>query len=158
VSTPGGGQHLHLHGSTEPSAPPIRRPWPAPVEWQADYWRGRQDQAAGRDPHAVFTGGPEWAKSIVSSLTANGFDPAVEDTRQVLCVAEEAGEFVGAYRRWKGMARRSGSFDDVRLELADVVITAYVAADVIGFELDRAIEDKLTIVFNRGWREGQVAA
>lgn len=59
--------------------------------------------------------------------------------QQVLCLAEEAGEFVGAYRRWAGMARRQGSWADVRAELADVVITAYVTANVL--EVEDALED-----------------
>ena len=52
--------------------------------------------------------------------------------QQVLCLAEEAGEFVGAYRRWAGMARRSGPWEDVQAELSDLAITAYVTANVIG--------------------------
>lgn len=52
--------------------------------------------------------------------------------QQVLCLAEEAGEFVGAYRRWAGMARRTGSWEDVKAELADVTITAYVTAELLG--------------------------
>ena len=71
---------------------------------------------------------------------------------QVLCVAEEAGEFVGAYRRYEGMARRDGSWQDVQAELADVVISAYTAAHAIGFDLDEAIEEKLGKVMTRGWK------
>jgi NTP pyrophosphatase (non-canonical NTP hydrolase) len=73
--------------------------------------------------------------------------------QQVLCLAEEAGEFVGAYRRWAGMARRQGSFEDVRAELADVVITAYVTARVLGFDLDEAIREKAGVISTRGWRD-----
>lgn len=73
--------------------------------------------------------------------------------QQVLCLAEEAGEFVGAYRRSAGMARRTGSFDDVRAELADVVITAYVTAEVLGFDLDAAIAAKTAVIDTRGWRD-----
>ena len=75
------------------------------------------------------------------------------DLQQVLCVAEEAGEFVGAYRRWVGMARRTGPRSDVEAELADVVITAYITADVLGIGLDDAIQEKLAKIFTRGWRE-----
>lgn len=67
------------------------------------------------------------------------FPDSDEQVRQVLALAEEAGEFVGAYRRWAGMARRKGSWADVRAELADVVITAYVTATVI--EIEDALED-----------------
>ena len=72
---------------------------------------------------------------------------------QVLCVAEEAGEFVGAFRRWKGLARRDGSFDDVKHELADVVIAAYTAATSLDIDLDEAINEKLAVVMTRGWKQ-----
>lgn len=71
------------------------------------------------------------------------------DTRQVLAVAEEAGEFVGAYRRWAGLARRDGSWDDVEAELADVVIAAYVTAAVLGVDLDAAVRAKAVVVASR---------
>jgi NTP pyrophosphatase (non-canonical NTP hydrolase) len=73
--------------------------------------------------------------------------------QQVLCLAEEAGEFVGAYRRWAGMARRTGPWGDVKAELADVVITAYVAANVLGIDLDAAWREKAAVVMSRGWRD-----
>lgn len=82
----------------------------------------------------------------------NGHDPA---TAQVLGLAEEAGEFVGAYRRWIGAARRSGTFDDVRAELADVVIVAYVTAEYLDIDLDEAITTKLATVFSRGWKDAR---
>lgn len=59
------------------------------------------------------------------------FPDGDEQSRQVHALAEEAGEFVGAHRRWAGMARRQGSWADVRAELADVAITAYVTAHVL---------------------------
>jgi NTP pyrophosphatase (non-canonical NTP hydrolase) len=92
------------------------------------------------------------AVEIVDNLRANGF---VDDggLRQALNLAEEVGEFVGAYRRWKGLARRSGTAEQMCAELADVVITAYVTAEELGIDLDREIADKLKVVFSRGWRE-----
>lgn len=77
--------------------------------------------------------------------------------QQVLCLAEEAGEFVGAYRRWAGMARRTGSFADVCAELADVVITAYVTANVLDIDLDAAIREKTAVISTRGWRDRPAA-
>jgi NTP pyrophosphatase (non-canonical NTP hydrolase) len=56
--------------------------------------------------------------------------------QQVLCLAEEAGEFVGAYRRWAGMARQSSPWSDVQAELADVVVTTYVTAHIFGIDID----------------------
>lgn len=73
--------------------------------------------------------------------------------QQTLCLSEEAGEAVGAIRRYLGMARRTGSFDDVRAEVADTVITAYVVAAALEFDLDQAINDKAAIVLSRGWRQ-----
>jgi NTP pyrophosphatase (non-canonical NTP hydrolase) len=81
------------------------------------------------------------------------FDPATLPVQQVLALAEEAGEFTAAYRRWAGMARRPGGWDDVCAELADVVITAHVTARVLGIDLDAAWRAKAAVVLSRGWRE-----
>ncbi len=81
------------------------------------------------------------------------FDPVTLPVQQVLALAEEAGEFTAAYRRWAGLARRSGPWHDVEAELADVVITAYVTAHVLGIDLDAAAHAKTEVVFTRGWRE-----
>ncbi len=70
--------------------------------------------------------------------------------QQVLCLAEEAGEFVQAARRFMGMARTPGSFEDMKKELADVVLTSYVTAEVFGFSLDLEIANKLTEINDRG--------
>jgi NTP pyrophosphatase (non-canonical NTP hydrolase) len=92
------------------------------------------------------------AEKIVRNLVLH-FDTGRLEIQQVMCLAEEAGEFVAAYRRFAGMARRSGPFDDVKAELADVVITAYVTAQVLGIDLDAAIQAKAEQVFSRGWRD-----
>lgn len=76
------------------------------------------------------------ATEIVHHLRANGFTAADALRRQVLGLAEEAGEFVGAYRRWSGLARRAGTAADMQAELADVVITTYVTAAELGLLLD----------------------
>lgn len=105
--------------------------------------------------------GPGWlatrAADIADQLRRNGFDPATAVGRQVLALAEEVGEFVGAYRRWSGQARRTGAFADVQAELADVVITAYVTAHELGTDLDAAITTKLGEIYTRGWRDGTAA-
>lgn len=64
------------------------------------------------------------------------FPRETEQQRQVLALAEEAGEFVGAYRRAAGMARRTGGWDQVRDELADVAITAHVTACVLDIRIE----------------------
>lgn len=94
----------------------------------------------------------DFAAGVVARLRENfpGSDLAIQ---QVLCLAEEAGEFTGAYRRWAGMARRSGPWEDVKAELADVVITAYVTAQVLGIDLDAAWREKASTITSRGWRD-----
>jgi len=74
------------------------------------------------------------AERIAAALDEH-FDPSAAAVRQVLAVAEEAGEFVGAYRRAAGLARRAGSHADVRAELADVVTTAALAAAERGWHV-----------------------
>lgn len=73
--------------------------------------------------------------------------------RQTLAMAEETGELIGAVRRWHGMARRRGTFAEVVDELADVVITAYITAHVLGIDVDAAVASKAERIYTRGWRE-----
>ncbi len=100
---------------------------------------------------------PAVAASLAGRLREH-FDPATLPVQQVLALAEEAGEFTAAYRRWAGLARRAGTWHDVEAELADVVITAYVTAHVLGIDLDAAARAKAEVVFTRGWREPPPAA
>jgi len=93
------------------------------------------------------------AQAIVGYLRDNGFDEGTGVLRQVLNLAEEAGEAVGAYRRAAGHARRIGTWQDFQQEVGDVVVTAYVLAAEAGFDLDAAIADKLQVIYSRGWRE-----
>jgi len=72
---------------------------------------------------------------------------------QAMCVAEEAGEFLKAYRRYAGKARRKGSLEDVRDEIADVLITTSVFAAFLGVDINTAVEDKLKVVYSRGFKE-----
>lgn len=60
-----------------------------------------------------------------------------------LMLAEEAGEAVQQLRRHLGHARTAATGDDVGAELADVVITAAVLAQLLDIDLSRAIEAKL---------------
>src|SRR5690242_20566989 len=83
---------------------------------------------AGRSAAASL---PATAAAIAARL-AEHFDPATLPVQQALALAEEAGEFTAAYRRWAGLARRTGPWHDVEAELADVVLTAYVTAAVLG--------------------------
>ncbi len=81
------------------------------------------------------------------------FPEADRVAMQVLMLAEEVGEFVGAFRRHYGLARRQGSHAEVAEELADVIIGAYVAAEYLDVSLDVEIEKKLARIFDRGWRD-----
>jgi len=68
-------------------------------------------------------------------IAAAGLD-SEPGLQQAMCLIEEAGELVGAYRRWAGMARRAGTFNDVADEFADVAITTAVAAHDLGVVLN----------------------
>ncbi|WP_192808906.1 MazG nucleotide pyrophosphohydrolase domain-containing protein [Actinomadura montaniterrae] len=91
--------------------------------------------------------------AVVAENIRQHFPAEEERHRQVLALAEEVGEFVGAYRRWAGMARRTGDFSDIQEELADVVITAYVTAHVLDIDLETAWRAKAQRVLTRGWRD-----
>jgi NTP pyrophosphatase (non-canonical NTP hydrolase) len=90
---------------------------------------------------------------IIRNELDKHFDPATAAYRQVMCTGEEAGEFIKAYRQWAGLARQKGTRKKVEEELADIIITAYVTAVVLGIDLDEAVEDKLQDVLTRGWKE-----
>jgi NTP pyrophosphatase (non-canonical NTP hydrolase) len=77
---------------------------------------------------------------------------------QALCVAEEAGELVGAYRRWAGKARRTGTRRELEDEVADVLIVTACFAERAGIDLDAAVAAKLTVIYSRGWREDDTTA
>lgn len=72
-----------------------------------------------------------------------------ESARGVLCVAEEAGEFVAAYRRWAGLARRSGTREELEAEIADVVIAAWSAGTGLGIDMEAAVRRKAVTVLDR---------
>ena len=54
-------------------------------------------------------------------------------------MAEEAGELIGAYRRWAGKARRTGTRRELEDEIADVLIVTACFAERAGIDLDAAI-------------------
>ena len=115
-----------------------------------------QRAAEAAEP-SVLAALPDRAAEIHRQLRANGWTDRL-DLQQALALAEEAGEFVGAFRRWAGMARRPGPFADVEAELADVVVTAFVTADVLGIDLPAVVAAKLDVIFARGWREAPQVA
>lgn len=95
------------------------------------------------------------ALNIHRHLESAGFTHAEQPDRQAIALGEEVGEFLGAYRRWRGQARRTGAVEEVITELADVVITAFVTAEEYGWDLDQAIRDKVGHIMTRGWRENE---
>lgn len=84
---------------------------------------------------------------------AQYFSEDDEQPRQVMCFAEEAGEFVGAWRRYYGWARRGGTLGEVSLEWADTIISAFIAADVIGIDPLKSLDAALEKIYTRGWKE-----
>lgn len=93
---------------------------------------------------------PRLGVELKTLLAENGF---ADRDGQVLNLAEEVGEFVGAYRRWTDRARRSDTLDHVEEELADVVITAFVTAAVLDIDIEKAVDAKVGVVLTRGWKE-----
>lgn len=93
----------------------------------------------------------EAASLIMRKCRENGAGGT--EQAQIMALAEEAGEFVGAMRRWRGMARRSGTEAEAQAELADVIMSAYAMADVLGWDVDEIIQAKLKKVLSRGWKE-----
>lgn len=82
-----------------------------------------------------------------------GSDGSDLKAQQVICVAEECGEFVGAARRYLGMARRGGLIDDLALELADVIIVALVTAEVFNIDIEYWVDQKIEKIMMRGYKE-----
>lgn len=72
---------------------------------------------------------------------------------QLMALAEETGEFIGAMRRWRGLARRPGTEQEAKSELADVIISAYAMADVMGWDVEQITSAKLQKIFTRGWKQ-----
>jgi NTP pyrophosphatase (non-canonical NTP hydrolase) len=96
------------------------------------------------------------AKALQSALEKNRRDAMNDENAldiQALCVAEEAGELVGAYRRWAGKARRTGTLEELAHEIADLLIVTAIFAEMTGIDINRAIDDKLRIIWSRGWKE-----
>lgn len=99
--------------------------------------------ASGETPVAELSESVE----ILERVAANFVDKL--PIRGVLAVAEEAGEFVGAYRRWIGEARRSGTFAEVEDELADVILAAWSTAVSLHMDLPAVLVRKGRVVLDR---------
>lgn len=99
-----------------------------------------------------MSGNAEFAREFLAAAYGPR-NPMPPVWAQVLNVVGEAGEFGEAYRRYSGHARRHGSLKETAEELADVVISAYVAAERLGIGLDAHIADKQRVVMTRGFKE-----
>lgn len=99
----------------------------------------------------------EIAARISEGIKGAGFNPEQDLIRQVLGIAEEAGEFVGAFRRWQGLARRPGTREEMLDELADVIIVSLVMCERLGEDIGAVLSRKLEKIFSRGWRSEEQA-
>lgn len=97
-----------------------------------------------------------WASLLVHELRKAGVyeeDSTSEANRQIMALAAEAGEVIGAYLRYTGQARRSGSKEELEDELTDLILTAFATAYINGLNPDDFLERKLRVIFERGWKE-----
>lgn len=69
---------------------------------------------------------------------------------QAVTLAEEMGEALQEFRRWQGQARTPGTKEKFAEELADVIITAYVFAELTDIDLDGEVLEKLERIEARG--------
>jgi len=101
------------------------------------------------------------ARRLQADLAAH-HRPGITDANaldvQARCVAEEAGELVGAYRRYAGRARRTGTRRELEDEIADVLLVTAVFADRAGIDIDAAVAAKLAVIYSRGWQDPPPAA
>lgn len=98
----------------------------------------------------------EIARQLLQDLRANR-SPRITDANQLdaqaLCVAEEAGELVGAYRRYVGNARRAGTLRELQDEVADVLVVTAVFAERAGIDINADVARKLAVIYSRGRRK-----
>lgn len=109
---------------------------------------------------AIQTNGSAGITALVEEIAANLEEHFPSDERerlmrQGLAIAEEAGEFVGALRRYLGAARRTSTLEEVEAELADLIITSHLAAYYLGIDLDAAISMKAAKILTRGWKDSR---
>lgn len=101
---------------------------------------------------------PDAPMRLMAEVIANSYNMSINDPYhvdgQMFCVAEEAGEMIGAFRRFTGRARRTGTRTELLSEIADVHISMAHAGWLIGInDIQKVIDDKLSVVYSRGWKE-----
>lgn len=87
--------------------------------------------------------------SAIDQYGDEGKDEPV--TGQAMNVAGEAGEFLEAYRRYRGGARRAASGEEVLEELADVMISSTIMFLRMNAVPAPWITAKLKKIITRGW-------
>lgn len=100
---------------------------------------------------------PDRPMRIMAETIAETYNRSITEREhidgQVICVGEEAGEFLGAYRRYTGRARRSGTREEMLDEMADVIVGTLHAAWLLGVnDIQEVIDHKIGKVFSRGWK------
>lgn len=88
-------------------------------------------------------------RQITTAIENSDTEPSTLRYRQVLQLADEVGEFIHAWRRWNGNSRTTGTQSQAEAELADIVITAYVSALILGLDLETALAEKLCVIEDR---------
>lgn len=95
----------------------------------------------------------EIAMDLIRAVDESRPDHEHDLNLQAICVGEEAGELLGAYRRWSGQARRKGTLAELEDEVADVLIVTSVFAERAGILIEDAVAAKLEKIYSRGWKE-----
>lgn len=70
---------------------------------------------------------------------------------QAMDVVEEAGEFIGEYRRLRGFARRAGDREKMLSELSDVIIASMIMFYLLDADPEDNIRTKLRKIITRGY-------
>jgi len=90
---------------------------------------------------------PGLAALVAAGIDTAGFPPAEAPLRAMLALCEEAGELAEAYTSFRAAVvayapagELAARWDAVEAETADVAITAYVAAHVLGVPLPAAVD------------------
>ncbi len=93
-------------------------------------------------------------RRVSSEIKLSGNQGATHEQwldNQAFNVAEEAGEFIGEWRRLKGFARRPGDKDAMLSELADVLISGLIMFSTLGEDAEEHVQAKLLKIVSRGY-------
>lgn len=92
--------------------------------------------------------------SIIVDTIRNtlGMDRSLQEEvdTQMLCLTEEVGEAIKAWRRLTGRARILDTYEHLAEELADVIIVTRVTFMMLGIDEKEAVQAKLRAIMERG--------